>query len=95
MGTVPNFSSADTPKNRDRHLFISVDWVHIYVYILFVKRKDLEKTLRDMGWRLLRHGGRHDVWTDGEFQETVPRHREIHERLALFILRRAGRKNKP
>ena len=31
-----------------------------------MRRKDLEKALRDLGWWFLRHGGKHDVWTDGE-----------------------------
>ena len=56
-----------------------------------MKRVDLEKALRDRGWRFLRHGGRHDVWTDGEREEAIPRHREIHEDLARAILRRAKR----
>jgi len=49
----------------------------------------------DRGWRFLRHGGKHDVWTDGEFQETIPRHNEIDEKLAQFILRRIARRQKP
>jgi hypothetical protein len=31
---------------------------------------------------------RHDVWSNGESQEAVPRHAEINERLALAILAR-------
>jgi mRNA interferase HicA len=42
-----------------------------------------------MRWRFLRHGGNHDVWSDGTREEAIPRHREINERLALAILRRA------
>jgi mRNA interferase HicA len=53
-----------------------------------MQRRDLEKELRSLGWRLLRHGGRHDVWTDGERQEAIPRHNEINEKLARSILRR-------
>jgi mRNA interferase HicA len=54
-----------------------------------VKRRDLERRLQALGWRLLRHGGRHDVWTDGEREEALPRHAEIAERLARAILARA------
>jgi mRNA interferase HicA len=54
-----------------------------------MKRRELEEALRKLGWRLLRHGGRHDVWTDGEREEAIPRHIEIHERLARAILKRA------
>jgi mRNA interferase HicA len=56
-----------------------------------VKRRDLEKKLTDCGWRFSRSGGRHDVWTNGNREEAVPRHREINERLAQAILRRACR----
>lgn len=42
-----------------------------------------------VGWRFLRHGGRHDVWTDGNREEAIPRHAEVHEKLAQAILRRA------
>jgi mRNA interferase HicA len=54
-----------------------------------LKRRDLEKRLSECGWRFLRHGGNHDVWTNDEREEAIPRHREINERLALAILRRA------
>ncbi len=56
-----------------------------------MKRRELERRLRGLGWRLLRHGGSHDIWTDGEHEEPVPRHSEVRERLALAILTRAKR----
>jgi mRNA interferase HicA len=56
-----------------------------------MKRRELEKRLTELGWRFLRHGGRHDVWTDGDREEAVPRHREVSERLALAILRRVSK----
>jgi len=61
------------------------------VYLLAVKRKELERRLRRLGWTFRRHGGKHDVWTssDGSFEECVPRHVEINEKLAQVILRRA------
>jgi predicted RNA binding protein YcfA (HicA-like mRNA interferase family) len=53
-----------------------------------MKRRDLETRLRRLGWRLQRHGGRHDVWTNSSEtrQIFVPRHREIDDRLARAIL---------
>ncbi len=39
-----------------------------------------------------RHGGSHDVWSDGERLEYVPRHAEINENLARKILRKAATK---
>ena len=58
-----------------------------------MKRRELEEVLRQLGWRFLRHGAKHDVWTDGERQEPIPRHIEINEKLARAILRRASRKD--
>ncbi len=54
-----------------------------------MKRRDLEKKLHDLGWRLVRHGGRHDVWAKGERELVVPRHGEINEFTAKAILREA------
>ena len=55
-----------------------------------MKRRDLEKRLRFLGWRLVRHGARHDVWSDGEREIVVPRHNEINEYTAKAILKEAG-----
>ena len=54
-----------------------------------MKRKDLEKALVKLGWYLKRHGSKHDLWTNGEAEETIPRHNEINELLAKKILRTA------
>ena len=55
------------------------------------KRKALEAELKKMGWWLERHGGRHDIWTDGERQEPIPRHAEINEKLARAIIKKIGK----
>jgi len=60
-----------------------------------MKRKELEKALKGMGWWFLRHGGRHDVWTGGNRQEPIPRHIEIIEKLARSILRKGKKRGKP
>ncbi len=62
------------------------------MYNWSVKRRELEAELRKLGWRFERHGGKHDVWTDGERSEPIPRHKEINELLARAILRRAGKR---
>jgi mRNA interferase HicA len=56
-----------------------------------MKRRALERALASYGWKFLRHGGKHEIWTDGERLEAIPRHREINERLARQILERAKR----
>ncbi len=55
-----------------------------------MKRRDLEKKLRTLGWILARHGSRHDVWSNGERDLVVPRHNEINEYTAKAILKEAG-----
>jgi hypothetical protein len=42
-----------------------------------VKKRDLELLLKSHGWWLLREGGHHEIWTNGEETEPVPRRREI------------------
>jgi mRNA interferase HicA len=59
-----------------------------------LKRRDLEAKITELGWRFLRRGGRHDVWTNGEREEAVPRHREINEQLARAILQRIQKETK-
>lgn len=54
-----------------------------------MKRRDLEKKLSELGWQFARHGGNHDVWSNGKESEPVPRHNEINEYLAKKILKKA------
>jgi mRNA interferase HicA len=54
-----------------------------------VKRRELEKRLKKMGWQASRHGRKHDIWTDGEREIAVPRHKEINEYTAKAILKEA------
>lgn len=66
--------------------------VHLCVYSS-VKRRDLERRLAALGWRLERRGARHDVWRRGERTEAVPRHTDVNDRLARAILARAERED--
>lgn len=56
-----------------------------------MKKRDLEKELESLGWWLKRQGGNHEIWTNGENTEPVPRHREINESLAKKIIEMAKR----
>lgn len=71
-----------------------VDALHRFVYAGHVKKKDLERALRNFGWSLQREGSDHEIWWNGEVMISVPRHREINELTAKSILRKAekGRK---
>ena len=51
-----------------------------------MKKRELERKLIRLGWWLKRQGGNHEVWTNGQDTEPVPRHREIREGLANKIL---------
>ena len=55
-----------------------------------MKHKDLCKKLEQAGFKFVRHGGNHDIYKRGYDEETVPRHREIDERLAKAIIRKWG-----
>ena len=54
-----------------------------------MRRRELERKLRAYGWWFLRHGGRHDIWTNGVLDEAVPRHNEIAKATANNILKTA------
>ena len=71
----------------------NLDSAHILVYNRIMKKRDLENALRKVGWAFFRHGKRHDIWTDGEREEAIPRHNKINEKLARAILRRAERRS--
>jgi len=55
-----------------------------------MKRKELIKVLEEMGYMLIRHGGRHDWYTNPKTKESqpVPRHNEINEYLAKLIIKK-------
>lgn len=57
-----------------------------------MKRRDLIKLLEKNGWTLLRDGGRHDIYTNGEKEEPIPCHKEINEILAQKIIKKHGLK---
>jgi len=57
-----------------------------------MKRRDLERHLREHGCELLREGGNHSVYWNPADRRTssVPRHREISDLLARKICRDLG-----
>lgn len=55
-----------------------------------MKQRELIKRLEAEGFKFERHGGDHDIYVRGTEKETIPRHKEIDERLAKAILRRRG-----
>jgi mRNA interferase HicA len=56
-----------------------------------MKRRDLERHLREHGVRRLREGGRHSYWGfDAERSTALPRHSEIAWPLARTICKQLG-----
>ena len=55
-----------------------------------MKQRDLIKKLEGIGFCFVRHGGNHDIYTRGNDEEKIPRHREINEKLAKAILKKWG-----
>jgi len=55
-----------------------------------MKRRELIRKLEDMECQLVRHGGRHDWYTNPVTKKSqpVPRHNEIHEQLAKSIIKK-------
>jgi len=55
-----------------------------------MKRRLLVKKLEEMGCVLVRHGGKHDYYTNFRTKQLqpVPRHTEINERLAHAIIKK-------
>jgi mRNA interferase HicA len=56
-----------------------------------MKRRDLERKMKNLGYWSLREGGNHTVWTNGKVNIPIPRHAEINERTAQGILKQARR----
>lgn len=58
-----------------------------------MKRGELERRLRALGWFFERHGGKHDMWAHPvkTHKLWVPRHPTIHPNTARAILRDAQR----
>ena len=53
-----------------------------------MKTKDLIDLLKRNGWKFLRHGGNHDIYSKDGKRETIVRHKETDEELAKAIIRR-------
>jgi len=53
-----------------------------------MKQAKLIKLFMNNGWFLYRHGGNHDIWTNGLMKEQIPRHKDINEILAKHLIRK-------
>ncbi len=57
-----------------------------------MKQRDLLKLFYSNGWWLLREGGNHTIITNGREVESIPRHKEVSEKLAKALIRRRNLK---
>ncbi len=57
-----------------------------------MKRVDLIRKIKRMGCVLIRHGSRHDWYQnpDTKISQPIPRHKEIIESLAKYIIKKLG-----
>ncbi len=55
-----------------------------------MKKRDLVRLLEKNGWYFKRSGSNHDLYTNGDRCEAIPRHSEIKEGLAQSIIKRLG-----
>ncbi len=62
--------------------------VPFYGYNAPVKLRELEKQLRQLGWRIVRESGKLTAWSNGVNEIAIPRHKEINEYTTLRILNR-------
>lgn len=58
------------------------------MYCCRVKKRVLDRYLLRYGWRLVRQGGNHEMWTNGEHLVPVPCHKEINEFTARGIMKK-------
>lgn len=59
-----------------------------------VKRRDLIAFLEENGFRLLREGGKHSVYTDGSKTLPIKRHKTFDRITANELCKQAGLKQK-
>ena len=54
-----------------------------------MKYADISKKLKEAGFELVRKS-KHDIYSNGDIQVTVPHHKEVSELTAKSILKGAG-----
>lgn len=61
-----------------------------------MKRRDLIKTIEEIGCEFIRHGAKHDWYQNPQtkISQPIPRHREIKEHLAKRIIKMLSESDK-
>lgn len=61
-----------------------------------MKRVDLIRTIEALGCELIRHGAKHDWYSNPNTRvsQPVPRHREIKDHLAKHIIKMLGNEDR-
>ena len=76
-------------KTLDRYALRAYN---INVRRLDMKQRDLVKLFEKNGWTFYRNGGSHDIYIKGKNSESIPRHKEVNEKLAKSLIKRWGLK---
>lgn len=53
-----------------------------------VKRRLVEKRFIDNGWFFVRHGGNHDIWSNGIKKTQLPRHPKFSDMLYKALIQK-------
>jgi len=56
-----------------------------------LKHTKLIAEVQAAGFWLKRHGGEHDIFTNGQISVSIPRHKEVNENTAKAILKKVGK----
>ncbi len=53
-----------------------------------VHRHTVVKKFKKNGWYFVRHGGKHDIWSNGKIKTQLPRHRKFSDRLFDSLIKK-------
>lgn len=53
-----------------------------------VQRRKVEKKFEANGWYFVRHGGNHDIWSNGKIKTQLPRHPKFSDKLYKGLIKK-------
>lgn len=76
------YNSIDT---RIKYVYYNKCWREVKH---LVQRRKVEKKFKDNGWYFVRHGGNHDIWSNGKIKTQLPRHPKFSDKLYNALIRK-------
>lgn len=52
------------------------------------KRRIVEERFKQNGWFFIRHGGNHDIWSNGVIKTSLPRHPKFSDALFEALIKK-------